>query len=192
MVITDHPDPSILNNLHESVDANRALLCPDVDVRVVGYEWGANPGPVLALFVLVLVVCLWVIHLFGSDTDHNRSPDGGGFDVLILSDLLHFTSSHSALLWCITTFLAQVPASRVYVAAGKYTKLADCQRFLREAESKGLAWTFVQGHEKAEGQEFIAPVTWEGSMQVERWTKEELGMRKASCRFWVGRWGSVV
>jgi hypothetical protein len=51
VVITDHPDPSILNNLHKSVDANRALLRPEVDVKVVGYEWGANPEPILALYV---------------------------------------------------------------------------------------------------------------------------------------------
>lgn len=51
MVITDHPDPSILNNLHKSVDANRAVLRPDVDIKVVGYEWGANPEPILALCV---------------------------------------------------------------------------------------------------------------------------------------------
>jgi len=168
-VITDHPDPSILNNLHSSVDANRALLRPGVDVKVVGYEWGANSEPVLAL-----------------------SPDGRGFDVLILSDLLHFTSSHSTLLWCITTFLAPVPASRVHVAVGKYTKLADCQRFLREAESKGLVWTCIQGHEEVEWPELNAPVMWEGSMQVARWTKEELVVRKASCRFWIGRWGNLV
>ena len=132
------------------------------------------------------------VHIVGSDTSCNRSPDGRGFDVLILSDLLHFTSSHATLLWCITTFLAPVAASRVYVAAGKYTKLADCQRFLREAESRGLAWTGVQGHGEVDGQELDAPATWEGSMQVERWTKEELAMRKASCRFWVGRWGKLV
>ena len=50
-MITDHPDPSILNNLRKSVDANRALLHPDVDIKVVGYEWGANPEPILALCV---------------------------------------------------------------------------------------------------------------------------------------------
>jgi nicotinamide N-methyltransferase len=51
VVITDHPDPSILNNLQKSVNANRALLRPDMDIKVVGYEWGANPEPILALCV---------------------------------------------------------------------------------------------------------------------------------------------
>lgn len=186
MVITDHPDPSILNNLHKSVDVNRALLRPDVDVKVVGYEWGEDPERILALYVSS--VCS---KARGTNTDWSRSPDGRGFDILILSDLLHFTSSHSTLLWCTTTFLAQVPSSRVYVAAGKYTKLADCQRFLREAETQGLTWTSVQGHEETERQEPDASVAWEGSMQVGRWTKEELAMRIASCRFWIGRWRNL-
>ena len=80
----------------------------------------------------------------------------------------------------------------MYVASGKYTKFADCERFLQEAESKGLAWTNIQECEEVEGQELDAPVTWEGSMQVGKWTKEELGMRKANCRFWIGRWSNLA
>jgi EEF1A N-terminal glycine/lysine methyltransferase len=56
VVITDHPDPSIFNNLHKSVDTNRALLRPDVDVEVVGYEWGADPEPILALYASSLTL----------------------------------------------------------------------------------------------------------------------------------------
>ena len=80
----------------------------------------------------------------------------------------------------------------MYVASGKYTKLADCERFLREAESKGLAWTNVQKCEEMDGQDPDTSVTWEGSMQVGKWTKEELVMRKTSCRFWIGRWANLA
>ena len=62
----------------------------------------------------------------------------------------------------------------------------------RQSAIKGLVWTNVQACEDVEGSELDTPVTWEGSMQVGKWTKEELVMRKTNCRFWIGRWANLA
>ena len=63
-----------------------------------------------------------------------------GFDVVILSDLLHFDRSHPALLASLTTLLTRAASARAYVAAGSYTRPAVCDAFLRLAEKSGIVW----------------------------------------------------
>lgn len=105
-----------------------------------------------------------------------------GYDIVVLSDLLHFHSSHSVLIKSLTALLSRVRTSRVYVAAGNYTRPDICDNFLRQGEHSGLIWE-EQDNTGAEAQ-------WLGTMPVPGLTKEQLAVRKNVCRFWVGQWAA--
>lgn len=111
---------------------------------------------------------------------HARSPEQDGYDVVILSDLLHFHNSHPALLSSLTSLLARTPSARSYVAAGTYTPPHVCSNFVRLAESAGLR---VEEGELDD--------VWRGEKEVRRAGKlnlNELGVRKAMCRWWTVSW----
>ncbi|KAJ2925267.1 hypothetical protein H1R20_g11850, partial [Candolleomyces eurysporus] len=103
VVVTDHPDEVIFSNLRNNVTKNQDVVDPKCVLACHGFEWGADVTPLLQL-------------LPADDTKHM------GFDVLILSDLLHFDSFHDHLVKSITSLLKRSPDSRVHVAAGVYTK----------------------------------------------------------------------
>jgi nicotinamide N-methyltransferase len=44
VVITDYPDPGIMNNVDNNVRENTALFT-STDVRTIGHEWGSDPTP---------------------------------------------------------------------------------------------------------------------------------------------------
>lgn len=44
VVVTDYPDPGIMNNVENNVRENAALFT-GTDVRTIGHEWGSNPTP---------------------------------------------------------------------------------------------------------------------------------------------------
>lgn len=52
----------------------------------------------------------------------------GGYNVVMMSDLLHFHTSHDAILGSLVLILAKTPSARTYVAAGKYTAVRVCAR----------------------------------------------------------------
>jgi nicotinamide N-methyltransferase len=109
-------------------------------------------------------------------------PDGSSrYDVLVLSDLLHFDTSHPALLASLSSLLAKSSTSRAYVGAGKYTSAAVCAQWVRLAGEKGL-----------EMEEVIDEDEWKGTMGViwsgKAMDRQELTERKRNCRLWVGRW----
>jgi EEF1A N-terminal glycine/lysine methyltransferase len=116
----------------------------------------------------------------------SQSPEGlsEGYDAVILSDLLHFDQSHAALLDSVCMLLARRPTARVYVAAGVYTKSDICSAFLRQAEQRGLVW--VDRGAGPDGQELDE--VWRGTLPVLRISREQLGVRKGMCRWWVGQW----
>ena len=109
--------------------------------------------------------------------------DNAGFDVVVLSDLLHFDASHGDLLSSLTSLLRRTPAARAYVAAGKYTPEAVCEHFLREGEQAGLVW-----------EEGAGDAVWRGALEVRGGglDREQLGVRKGMCRWWAGRWSGRV
>ncbi|GJE96537.1 hypothetical protein PsYK624_127340 [Phanerochaete sordida] len=161
VVITDYPDSTILDNLAKNVDRNRAHFAAQCEVRAVGYEWGKDVAPLLAL-----------------------APGGSaGYDVVILSDLLHFDASHDVLLASLAALLQKSGAARTFVAAGKYTPAPVCEHFLREGERLGLVWE--EGAEDA---------VWRGALPVRGGglDREQLGVRKGMCRWWTGRWTDEV
>ncbi|KAI0935113.1 hypothetical protein AcV7_004010 [Taiwanofungus camphoratus] len=156
VVVTDYPDEVILTNLEQNVARNRDSVSAGCAVRCLGYEWGQDARPLLALL-----------------------PGPGGFDAVILSDLLHFDQSHGALLASLCALLRRTAAARAYVAAGKYTPPHVCDGFLRAAGAAGLV---LEEGADAGG--------WQGAMAVRAagLDREQLGVRKGMCRWWVGRW----
>lgn len=156
MVITDYPDDTIMVNLKENIARNREQVAPGCNVQCFGYEWGKDVSTLLSLV-----------------------PQNNGYDIVILSDLLHFDRSHDVLISSLTSLLRKSSSARTYVAAGKYTLPHVCDHFLREAEEAGIAL--------AEGED--DPV-WRGDLEVKGGglDREQLGIRKSMCRWWVGRW----
>ncbi|EPQ52061.1 hypothetical protein GLOTRDRAFT_132185 [Gloeophyllum trabeum ATCC 11539] len=156
VVITDYPDDAILRNLSQSLERNRAHVTNGCAVHCLGHDWGKDVSPLLDL-----------------------SPARQGYDIVILSDLLHFDASHSELLASLISLLLRSPTARTYVAAGKYTPPKVCDNFLRAAEREGLLWE--EGDEESK---------WLGTLPVRGrgLDKENLGVRKTMCRWWIGKW----
>ena len=102
-----------------------------------------------------------------------------GADVVIMSDLLHFDSSHDVLLQSLMLLLRKSPSARAYIAAGKYTPPQVCDHFVEQARRAGI----LMDEGDVEGK-------WYGSLDVSGGglDHEQLGVRKDMCRWWIGRW----
>ncbi|KAI5478429.1 putative nicotinamide N-methyltransferase [Pseudohyphozyma bogoriensis] len=88
VVISDFPDPSLVNNLAKNVKVNvTSAGSPSVANTVAeGYTWGSSPSTLLS-------------HL----------PTGEAFDLILLSDLVFNHSQHSALLDSCLACLSPLP-----------------------------------------------------------------------------------
>ncbi|OBZ67397.1 Protein N-methyltransferase nnt1 [Grifola frondosa] len=160
VVITDYPDDTIMGNLTKNVETNRKHVSDGCRVHCTGYEWGQDASTLLE-FV-------------------KQEPfKASGFDVMILSDLLHFDRSHDELIGSLTSLLHKTSSARAYIAAGKYTHPDVCYHFLQDAEKAG----FVLEEGEVERQ-------WQGSLLVKgaALDREQLGVRKNMCRWWTARW----
>lgn len=100
VVVTDYPDPDLVENLWKN--CSEAGLLPDNQDdweggRIVadGFVWGADPAPLL-----------------------KRAP--GGFDVLILADLLFRHSEHGSMVKTIRDCLRRTRGSKAYVFFTSY------------------------------------------------------------------------
>ncbi|OJT13147.1 Protein N-methyltransferase NNT1 [Trametes pubescens] len=162
VVITDYPDDTIMKNLTANVQRNRPHVNEKCVVHARGYEWGQDVAPLLDI----------------ASTHPSHSPDRG-FDVVILSDLLHFDRSHDVLLHSLLALLRRAPSARAYVAAGTYTAPHVCAHFVSAAAEAGIVLE--------EGE--VEPV-WRGELGVSGGglDREQLGVRKGMSRWWVGRW----
>ena len=105
---------------------------------------------------------------------------GPGFDIVIMSDLLHFGSSHSALVGSLVALLAKSRGSRAYVAAGNYTKQDVCDRFIDQAQRAGILLV----------EERYQQIGWQGEIVVRGpgLDREGLKRRREMSRLWVDRW----
>ncbi|KAF8162447.1 hypothetical protein K438DRAFT_1618334 [Mycena galopus ATCC 62051] len=168
IVVTDYPDPGILENLVRNVERNSHLVSHGCNVRCCGYEWGTDVAPLLC-------VCRMTA---SSDVD---LPAGPGYDIIILSDLLYFHSSHVVLVSSIGALLARSPEARVHVAAGNYTKPEVCDNFLRLSANAGFIFEEIFSSDEER--------EWLGNSPVSGLDKTALTIRKAACRYWVGRRG---
>ena len=97
-----------------------------------------------------------------------------------MSDLLHFDSSHVALVDSLAALLSKSGGSRAYVAAGRYTKQDVCDRFIDHARRAGIVLV----------EECCKPVGWQGKMAVRGPGLDRGGLerRRDMSRLWVGRW----
>jgi len=118
-----------------------------------------------------------IIIIFSIPLQPNAGP---GFDIVIMSDLLHFDSSHAALVDSLAALLSKSGGSRVYVAAGKYTKQDFCDSFINQAQHAGIALV----------EECYQQVGWQGKMAVRGpgLDRDGLKRRRDMSRLWVGRW----
>jgi nicotinamide N-methyltransferase len=107
-----------------------------------------------------------------------------GYDVVVLSDLLHFDQAHNALLQSLCTLLKRAPGARAYVGAGVYTRAEHCRAFLALAEHAGLLW--LERGAGEDGRETDA--VWRGALDVRGIDAAGLGERKGMCRWWVAGW----
>ncbi|KAJ3849634.1 hypothetical protein EV368DRAFT_46900 [Lentinula lateritia] len=162
VVTSDYPDPIILGSLNSNVERNRALVSPACKLHCRGYEWGQDVTELLSLL---------------------QNPSIMGFDIVILSDLLHFDASHDALVKSLSLLLAKTVDARVYVAAGKYTLPNVVSSFLQKATDAGLVLI--------EYTDRIGGSRWLGTLPVSGLDAEALGIRKNNCRFWVGQWAGT-
>lgn len=97
-----------------------------------------------------------------------------------MSDLLYFDSSHTALVESLVALLSKSRESRVYVAAGKYTKQDVCDRFIDETRHAGIILV----------EEIHSQVDWQGEIAVHGpgLDREGLKRRRDMSRLWIGRW----
>ncbi|KAI0350896.1 hypothetical protein OH77DRAFT_1430517 [Trametes cingulata] len=160
VVITDYPDDVIMKNLLGNVQRNRPHFNDQCTVHACGYEWGQDVGPLLNIA-------------------ETHAPNDRGFDVVIMSDLLHFDGSHDVLVQSLTSLLRRDPSARAYVAAGKYTAPHVCDHFVEEAKRGGILL-----------EEREVENVWHGTLEVSGsgLDREQLGVRKGMSRWWVGRW----
>ncbi|KAI8976625.1 hypothetical protein BD414DRAFT_422876 [Trametes punicea] len=160
VVITDYPDDAIMKNLSANVERNRLYFNARCAVHACGYEWGRDVSPLL-------------------DIAQAHEPNDRAFDVVIMSDLLHFDRSHDVLLQSLLALLRRDPSARAYVAAGRYTPPHVCEHFARKAAGAGI----VLEEEEVEA-------VWNGTLEVSGGglDKGQLGVRKGMSRWWIGRW----
>ncbi|KAG7448471.1 uncharacterized protein BT62DRAFT_1056156 [Guyanagaster necrorhizus] len=161
VVVTDYPDGGIMENLKENIDRNRAHVSDGCITCCQGYEWGTDAHSLLSL----------------------TGSEAMGYDVVILSDLLHFNSSHNLLIASLKSLLRKSADSRVYIAAGRYTSPDVCDNFMKIASCEGFS---INEELCPDGQD----EPWLGVMEVASFDKQALSVRKAACRFWIGRWAA--
>ena len=107
------------------------------------------------------------------------------FDVAILSDLLHFGGqAHDALIRSLELLLAKTGRARAYVSVAQYTAAAHCDAFLCKAAHAGIVF------EEQRQQQHPGSDDWMGTLPVSL-GREALAVRKAVCRWFVGRWAAV-
>jgi len=163
IVVTDYPDENIMGNLERNVERNHDVVTKGCSVRSYGYEWGTNASHLLNILCKDEKAVL-------------------GYDIVILSDLLHFSTSHDALISSVQMLLAKLESARIYVGAGSYTQTEICDTFIQKGKEGGLIFIEIldEGVEKK----------WLGNMSVSNLDKEALGVRKAACRYWIGCWSA--
>ncbi|KAF8174073.1 hypothetical protein BJ912DRAFT_1077728 [Pholiota molesta] len=163
IVVTDYPDEGILGNLKKNVERNRSAITEGCVVKCEGYEWGTDTSKLLNLL---------------QPTDSTKSM--AGYEIVILSDLLHFFDSHDVLVSSIEKLLVKREDARVYVGAGNYTHAHVCDNFLQKGRSVGLHFDEIIDVDEDQ--------KWLGTLEVSTLDQEALQLRKNNCRYWIGRW----
>ncbi|ORY75062.1 hypothetical protein BCR35DRAFT_306495 [Leucosporidium creatinivorum] len=84
VVISDFPDPALVNNLAKNVEMNIEKKEGIAETKAMGFTWGSTPAP---LFEAI------------NDASPSSAPaEDRKFDLILLSDLVFNHSQHAALL----------------------------------------------------------------------------------------------
>ncbi|KAJ4475462.1 hypothetical protein J3R30DRAFT_3294262 [Lentinula aciculospora] len=105
VLITDYPDPDLIQNIEHNVRENIDVNRKD-NVAVKGYIWGQSVHPLLGF-------------LQNNSISQNSTPadERDTFDLVILSDLIFNHSQHEALLKTCDLALKSSPASTCSAAS---------------------------------------------------------------------------
>ncbi|KAG8933875.1 hypothetical protein FRC02_011013 [Tulasnella sp. 418] len=152
-----------MDTLKENVEQNRHLVADGVVVKFKGYEWGTDVGD--------------LIELLQSTCTSLGVTVPTGYDIIFLSDLLHYHGSHFDLLRSCAKLVSRDERSRIYVAAGKYTSDEICNHFFEAAPSYGFVFSEAQPNDGL----------WHGEDRIGGWSHEDLCLRKSNVRWWIGR-----
>jgi nicotinamide N-methyltransferase len=107
VVVTDYPDPDLIENLQFNIehfqDACKAEDRINISESIVakGFLWGGDPSPLLD-------------HI-RSCGDKSIEESCGGYDILILADLLFNHSEHTKLVSSIQQTLSHSPSAKALV-----------------------------------------------------------------------------
>ena len=117
-VVTDFPDVDLVANMWRNVDGLGEVLGEEVKGRVgvKGFVWGGNVRPLLE----ELQDGTTVEQEEEEEEEENEVEKKGGFDVLILADLLFRHSEHGRLVKTIREALGRRKESRAYVVFTSY------------------------------------------------------------------------
>ncbi|KAI4201461.1 MAG: hypothetical protein LQ350_003220 [Teloschistes chrysophthalmus] len=99
VVLTDYPDEDLVDNMRINVNAAKDVLSHRFPIVVQGYVWGASAKSLLS----------------------DLGPESGGFDTLILADLLFNHSQHVALTSTIRATLKRSESAKALVFFTPYT-----------------------------------------------------------------------
>lgn len=136
----------------------------------------SSQGKIVSAASLNVYICYSRDHL----THNPAGASGSGYDVVIMSDLLHFDRSHDVLIQSLASLLCKHATARAYVAAGKYTPPHVCDHFVHVARQSGI----ILEEGEVDG-------VWRGTLEVvsgNELDRTQLGIRKDMCRWWIGRW----
>ncbi|KAL1960627.1 hypothetical protein VTO42DRAFT_7206 [Malbranchea cinnamomea] len=138
VVVTDYPDPELVQNLQINADAVKdALLvarqntsgsgggnAADSPLRVAGYRWGNPPDEILSYLP-------------------DEDPSRRGFDVLILADVIYNHPQHASLLSSVKMTLKRSPEAVAFVVFTPYQPwlLDKIVAFFPMAEQQGFVVT---------------------------------------------------
>ncbi|KAG8901208.1 hypothetical protein FRB99_005482 [Tulasnella sp. 403] len=112
VVLTDYPDPCIMENLQRNVDRNQL----GNTVKVVGHAWGDSES---------------LDHLL-------TGPHQDGYDVILGSDILWLTDQHDNLCLTLARTLKRSADASIHLLAGYHTARVTIKRFLGVAEKQGF------------------------------------------------------
>lgn len=102
VVVTDYPDPDLIENLWFNIDHCELLAQKDQkNIVAQGYTWGASPAPLLQELVHA--------------RPKNDFQTEAKFDTVILADLLFNHSEHKKLVSTVTQTLSQSSEARALV-----------------------------------------------------------------------------
>jgi EEF1A N-terminal glycine/lysine methyltransferase len=125
VVVTDYPDADLIANLQHNID-NCGLTFDKTQVVAKGYLWG-NPTEELKAVL---------------------DPDSGGFDLLILADILFNHSEHEKLVKTLTGSLSKKPGAAALVFFTPYRPwlLDNDLAFFQLAKDRGFAVNKILEH----------------------------------------------